>query len=41
MKVIQYWAGHVEGSNITDDVYVSLTDELIKKELKKIGGQLL
>lgn len=37
MKVIQYWAGHVEGSNITDDVYVSLTDELIKKELAKIN----
>lgn len=35
MKVIQYWAGHVEGSNITDDVYVSLTDEFIKKELAK------
>ena len=37
MKVIQYWAGHVEGSNITDDVYVSLTDEFIKKELTKIN----
>lgn len=37
MKVIQYWAGHVEGSNITDDVYVSLTDEFIKKELAKIN----
>lgn len=37
MKVIQYWAGHVEGSNITDNVYVSLTEDFIKQEYKKIN----
>lgn len=36
MKVIQYWAGHVEGSNITDDVYISLTEDFIKQEYAKI-----
>lgn len=35
MKVIQYWAGHVEGSNITDEVYVSLTEDFIEQEYKK------
>lgn len=37
MKVIQYWAGHVEGSNITDNVYVSLTEDFIKQEYKKVN----
>lgn len=36
MKVIQYWAGHVEGSNITDNIYISLTEDFIKQEYKKI-----
>lgn len=36
MKVIQYWVGHVEGSNITDDVYISLTEDFIKQEYSKI-----
>lgn len=36
MKIIQYWAGHVEGSNITDDVYISLTEDFIKQEYAKI-----
>lgn len=36
MKVIQYLAGHVEGSSITDDVYVSVSEDFIKQELKKI-----
>jgi integrase len=37
MKVIQYWAGHVEGSNITNDIYISLTEDFIKQELTKIN----
>jgi len=36
MKVIQYLVGHVEGSSITDDIYTSLSDDFIKKELKKL-----
>lgn len=36
MKVIQYLAGHVEGSSITDDVYVSVSEDFINQELKKI-----
>ena len=36
MTVVQYWAGHVEGSNITDNVYFSLQEDFINKEFKKI-----
>lgn len=36
MKVIQYIVGHVEGSPITDDVYTSISDEFVEKELRKI-----
>lgn len=36
MRVIQYWAGHIEGSSITDNVYISLTEDYINQELKKI-----
>lgn len=37
MKVIQYWAGHVEGSKITDDVYFTITEDFIKQQLEKIS----
>jgi len=36
IKVIQYLVGHVEGSSITNDVYTSISDDFIEKELKKI-----
>ena len=36
MKIIQYIVGHVEGSNITYDIYTSLSEDFIKKELKKV-----
>ena len=36
MKVIQYLVGHVEGSSITDNIYTSISDEFINKELKKV-----
>ena len=35
-KVIQYWAGHVEGSNITNDTYFSLQEEFLQKEAAKL-----
>lgn len=38
MKIIQYLVGHVEGSPITNDVYTSVSDEFIKKELKKVSN---
>ena len=37
MKAIQYLVGHVEGSNITDDVYTTLTPEFLEQEVKKIN----
>lgn len=36
MKIIQYIVGHVEGSSITNDIYTSLSEEFIDKELKKV-----
>lgn len=36
MKVIQYLAGHVEGSRITNNVYINLTPDFIEKESRKI-----
>lgn len=36
MKIIQYLVGHVEGSSITNDVYTSLSEEFIEKELQKV-----
>lgn len=36
MSVIQYLAGHVEGSDITDTVYIDTSYEFVKGELKKI-----
>lgn len=38
MKIIQYLVGHVEGSSITDDVYTSVSNEFIEKELKKVSN---
>lgn len=37
MAVVQYWAGHVEGSNITNNVYFSLQEDFINREFKKLG----
>lgn len=36
-KVIQSLVGHVKGSSITSDIYTSISDEFIAKELKKIN----
>ena len=36
-KVIQSLVGHVEGSTITNDVYTSISNDFIKKELEKIN----
>ena len=36
MSVIQYLAGHVEGSKITQDVYIDTSIEYVEDELKKI-----
>lgn len=35
LRAIQYIAGHIEGSSITDDVYVTTSDDFIIKEFKK------
>ena len=36
LSVIQYLAGHVEGSSITEAVYIDIPEEYINKELKKV-----
>lgn len=36
MSVIQYLAGHVEGSSITGDVYIDTRQKFVKNELKKV-----
>ena len=36
MAVIQYWAGHVDGSSMTMGTYFSLQEEFIEKEYKKL-----
>lgn len=36
-KVIQNLVGHVKGSAITSDVYTSVSDDFMLKELKKMG----
>lgn len=36
LSVIQYLAGHVEGSSITEAVYIDIPEEYIKQELKKV-----
>lgn len=35
LNAIQYFAGHVEGSSITNDVYIDISKEYALKELKK------
>lgn len=37
MNVIQYLAGHVEGSNITNDVYINTSFDFVEKVLSKIS----
>ena len=36
MSAIQYFAGHVEGSNITTNVYIDISQEFAFEQLKKI-----
>ena len=35
MKAIQYLAGHVEGSEITDKVYIDVSEEFVFEQLEK------
>ncbi len=35
--IIQYLAGHVEGSDVTDDVYIDISFDFVKKTLNKIS----
>lgn len=35
MSAIQYFAGHVEGSDITDDVYIDIFKYFAFEEFKK------
>lgn len=37
LSVIQYLAGHVEGSSITEDVYIDISYDFAKKQLSKIS----
>ncbi len=37
MEAIQYLAGHIEGSNITETVYIDVSEEFAFKEYKKIN----
>lgn len=36
-RVIQYLAGHIEGSDITDDVYIDTSFDFVKDTLRKIS----
>lgn len=36
LDVIQYLAGHVEGSDITEEVYIDISPEFVDKKLKAI-----
>lgn len=36
LEAIQYLAGHVEGSNITEEVYIETTLDFVKKQVSKI-----
>ena len=36
LKVLQYLVGHIRSSSLTLDVYTSISNDFIKKELKKI-----
>ena len=37
LKALQYLVGHIRGSSITLDIYTSISDDFLKKELEKIG----
>ena len=37
LSVIQYLAGHVEGSDITEKVYIDTRPEFVKQELEKFS----
>lgn len=37
LSVIQYLAGHVEGSDITTEVYIDTRPEFVHKELAKVS----
>lgn len=37
LKAIQYLVGHIRGSSITLDIYTTISDDFLKKELEKIG----
>ena len=36
LVVLQSLVGHVEGSNITNDIYTSVSIDFMKQELEKI-----
>ena len=36
-RVIQYLAGHIEGSNITEEVYIDTSFDFVKNTLSKIS----
>ena len=38
LSAIQYLAGHIEGSSITDEVYIDTTKEYASKQLDKINS---
>lgn len=37
LSAIQYLAGHVEGSDITETVYIDTSLEFVEKEIGKIS----
>lgn len=37
LRVIQYLAGHVEGSEITDDVYIDINFDYVRNKLKEVS----
>ena len=37
LPVIQYCVGQIEGSDVTDEIYVTVTPDFVNKELKKNG----
>lgn len=37
LEAIQYLAGHVEGSHITNDIYIDTTIEFVQKVLNRIS----
>ena len=37
LPVIQYIVGHVEGSNITNEVYTSVSLDFVNNEIKKVN----